>query len=145
MTAPAPPADRETVLVLDFGAQHGQLIARRVRELQVFSELLPYDGPLEQVRQVDRELRLSERLLERHPSPGPGLAVRLLGEVTEERLAILRQVDYVFVGALRRTTGPDGQSLYAATVQAFAVNQVPGVNRVTYDISSKPPATIDWE
>ena len=126
----------------------------------------------------------------RHPFPGPGLAVRVLGEVTRERLDVLRKVDAIFLKALRDA------GLYEATSQAFAVllpvrsvgvmgdsrtydnvvalravttedfmtadwarlphdflaavssrivNDVRGVNRVVYDVSSKPPATIEWE
>ncbi len=171
MSSGGRPRDRETILVLDFGAQYSQLIARRV-------------------------LGLPDPILMRHPFPGPGLAVRVLGEVTGERLEILRQVDEIFITALRETPGPGGASLYRATAQAFAVllpvrsvgvmgdgrtyenvvalravtsddfmtadwarlpqdflaavsarivNTVRGVNRVVYDISSKPPSTIEWE
>ena len=137
-----------------------------------------------------------EALVTRHPFPGPGLAVRLLGEVTEERLAILRQADDLFIRELKDTPGASGGSLYDETAQAFAVllpvktvgvmgdgrtyenvlalravttddfmtadwarlphdflarvsarivNTVRGVNRVVYDVSSKPPSTIEWE
>ncbi len=132
----------------------------------------------------------------RHPFPGPGLAVRILGEVTEERLEILRQADEIFIGELRGTQGRPPATLYDETAQAFAVllpvksvgvmgdgrtyenvlalravttddfmtadwarlshdflarvstrivNAVRGINRVVYDISSKPPSTIEWE
>jgi GMP synthase (glutamine-hydrolysing) len=144
----------------------------------------------DEVRRVGRELGLDDAILMRHPFPGPGLAVRVLGEVTEERLSVLRRVDAIFIEALRAA------GLYASTSQAFAVllpvrsvgvmgdgrtyenvvalravstddfmtadwtrlpheflgavsarivNEVRGVNRVVYDISSKPPATIEWE
>lgn len=144
----------------------------------------------DEVRQVGRKLGLPASILHRHPFPGPGLAVRILGEVTAERLEILRAADHIFLSELRKT------ELYAATDQAFAVllpvhtvgvmgdgrtyqhvvglravstsdfmtaewtrlpwdlvaevsrrivNEVPGVNRVVYDVSSKPPATIEWE
>jgi GMP synthase (glutamine-hydrolysing) len=144
----------------------------------------------DEVRSVGRELGLDDAILMRHPFPGPGLAVRVLGEVTEERLAVLRRVDAIFIQELRSA------SLYPSTAQAFAVllpvrsvgvmgdgrtyenvvalravttddfmtadwarlpldflaavsarivNEVRGVNRVVYDISSKPPATIEWE
>ena len=144
----------------------------------------------DEVRKVGRELGLDDAILMRHPFPGPGLAVRVLGEVTEERLSVLRRVDAIFLEALRAA------GLYASTSQAFAVllpvrsvgvmgdgrtyenvvalravstddfmtadwtrlppeflaavsarivNAVRGVNRVVYDISSKPPATIEWE
>jgi len=150
----------------------------------------------DEAREVGRELGLPESILWRHPFPGPGLAVRVLGEVTRERLEILRQVDDLFIEALRQTVAPGGTTLYRATAQAFAVllpvrsvgvmgdgrtyenvvalravtsddfmtadwarlpheflatvsarivNSVRGVNRVVYDISSKPPSTIEWE
>jgi GMP synthase (glutamine-hydrolysing) len=150
----------------------------------------------DEVRAVGRELGIPEPLLARHPFPGPGLAVRVLGEVTRERLAILREVDDIFVTALRETVSAGGGTLYDATAQAFAVllpvrsvgvmgdgrtyenvvalraitsddfmtadwarlpqeflaavsarivNAVRGVNRVVYDVSSKPPSTIEWE
>jgi GMP synthase (glutamine-hydrolysing) len=144
----------------------------------------------DEVRRLGRELGLDDAILGRHPFPGPGLAVRVVGEVTRERLEILRAVDAVFLEALRAS------GLYERTAQAFAVllpvrsvgvmgdfrtyenvvalravttedfmtadwarlphdflaavsarivNEVRGVNRVVYDISSKPPATIEWE
>jgi GMP synthase (glutamine-hydrolysing) len=150
----------------------------------------------DEVRRVGRELGLDERFLSRHPFPGPGLSVRILGEVTRERLEILRHADDIFLGELRATPGRSAPSLYQETAQAFAVllpvksvgvmgdgrtyenvvalravttddfmtadwarlppeflarvsarivNTVRGVNRVVYDISTKPPATIEWE
>jgi GMP synthase (glutamine-hydrolysing) len=144
----------------------------------------------DEVRQLGIELGLPERLVWRHPFPGPGLAVRCLGEVTAERLAILREADSIFLEELKKA------ELYRQVAQAFAVllpvqsvgvmgdyrtyenvvalravttedfmtadwarlphdflahvatriiNEVRGVNRVVYDISSKPPATIEWE
>ena len=144
----------------------------------------------DEVRAVGRTLGLSDDLIDRHPFPGPGLAIRVLGEVTLERLEILRSADDIFVGELRK------QNLYHSVWQAFAVllpvqsvgvmgdertyehtiairavtsvdgmtadwahlpyeflahvsnriiNEVRGINRVVYDISSKPPATIEWE
>ena len=144
----------------------------------------------DEVRQVGRELGLPEELLGRHPFPGPGLAVRVLGEVTGERLAILREADAIYLDEIRAA------GLYDEIWQAFAVflpvrsvgvmgdartyenvivlravtsrdgmtadwfqfphevlgrisnriiNEVEGVNRVAYDVSSKPPATIEWE
>jgi GMP synthase (glutamine-hydrolysing) len=144
----------------------------------------------DEVRQIGRELGLPEVLLTKHPFPGPGLAVRLLGEVTAERLELLRQADAIVVEEVRRA------GLYQHVWQAFAVllpvrsvgvmgdersygltvavrvvesedaktadwtrlpadtlaristrvvNEVRGVTRVVYDVSSKPPGTIEWE
>ncbi len=144
----------------------------------------------DEVRAVGRELGLPEAMIGRHPFPGPGLAVRVLGEVTAERLATLREVDAIYleeirdaglydeiwqafavflpirsvgvmgdgrtydnVVALRAVTSRDGMTAdwYPFPPEVLAVmsnriiNEVPGVNRVAYDISSKPPATIEWE
>ena len=144
----------------------------------------------DEVRRIGRELGLPDEILVKHPFPGPGLAVRLLGEVTPARLETLRAADAVVVEEIRRA------GLYEKVWQAFAVllpvrsvgvmgdgrtygdtvvvrvveshdamtadwtrlprevlerisvrvvNEVPGVNRVAYDISSKPPSTIEWE
>jgi len=144
----------------------------------------------DEVRAVGRELGLPESLIKRHPFPGPGLAVRILGDVTPQKVNLLQQVDEIFIGELH------SQGLYDSTWQAFAVllpiqsvgvmgdertydrvcalravnsvdgmtadwtqlpwdflkrvsnriiNEVNGINRVVYDISSKPPATIEWE
>ncbi len=162
---------------------------------------LPQDVPFElieplrelfkdEVRQVGRELGLPDDFVGRHPFPGPGLAVRIIGEITEERLSTLRDADAIYLEEIR------GAGLYDEIWQAFAVllpvqsvgvmgdartyenvlalravtsrdamtadwypfphdvlaristriiNEVRGVNRVTYDVSSKPPATIEWE
>jgi len=144
----------------------------------------------DEVRRIGRELDLPEEMLTKHPFPGPGLAVRLLGEVTPERLATLREADAIVVEEIRRA------GLYEKVWQAFAVllpvrsvgvmgdersygftvavrvvesedamtadwsrlpadvleristrvvSEVVGINRVIYDISSKPPSTIEWE
>jgi len=144
----------------------------------------------DEVRAAGRALGLPEALVGRHPFPGPGLAIRIMGEVTPERLATLRRADAILIEELRR------RGLYDAIWQAFAVflpvqsvgvmgdertyehvialrcvtsadamtadwarlphdalaaisnritNEVKGVNRVVYDVSSKPPATIEWE
>ena len=144
----------------------------------------------DEVRAVGRELGMDENILMRHPFPGPGLAVRVLGSLTRERLDILRDADQIFIDELKST------GLYSQVWQAFAVllpvqsvgvmgdkrtyenvlalravestdgmtadwaplphdflgrvsnriiNEVRGINRVAYDISSKPPATIEWE
>ncbi len=142
------------------------------------------------MRQVGRELGLPEELVGRHPFPGPGLAIRVLGPVTEARLATLREADAIYleeiraaglyddiwqafavllpvrsvgvmgdsrtyenVVALRAVTSRDGMTAdwypfphdVLARISTRIINEVAGVNRVCYDISSKPPATIEWE
>jgi GMP synthase (glutamine-hydrolysing) len=144
----------------------------------------------DEVRKVGRDLGLSEQFIGRHPFPGPGLAIRILGDISRKNIALLQEVDAIFINALKES------DLYDEVWQAFAVllpvesvgvmgdertyeqvvalravgsrdgmtadwsrlpyeflakvsnriiNQVKGVNRVVYDISSKPPATIEWE
>jgi len=144
----------------------------------------------DEVRTVGRQLGLPEKIIERHPFPGPGLAVRIIGEITEERLEILRMADAIYleelrtanlyreiwqafavllpvqtvgvmgdertyenVLALRAVTSTDGMTadwfeMPAETLAKISnriINEVKGINRVVYDISSKPPATIEWE
>jgi len=144
----------------------------------------------DEVRRVGYELGLPEEIVGRHPFPGPGLAVRIVGEVTEERLDVLREADAIFVDEIKRaglyrqiwqafavlpafrSVGVMGdERTYAYTVVLRAVNsddamtaewtrlepallsristrlvnEVPQINRVVYDITSKPPATIEWE
>ena len=144
----------------------------------------------DEVREVGRKLGLPESIIGRHPFPGPGLAVRIIGEITEERLEILRKADSIFiielvqaklydhiwqafavllpvqsvgvmgdertyenVLALRAVTSTDGMTAdwfemphdVLARISNRIINEVQGINRVVYDISSKPPATIEWE
>ncbi|MGD0627461.1 MAG: glutamine-hydrolyzing GMP synthase, partial [Thermodesulfobacteriota bacterium] len=144
----------------------------------------------DEVREVGREIGLPQELIERHPFPGPGLAVRILGAVTREDLAILREADaiveeemrragwytkvwqsfavllpvctvgvmgdertYERVVALRVVQSLDGMTAdwvplpaeLLGTLSNRVINEVKGVNRVVYDISSKPPSTIEWE
>ncbi len=144
----------------------------------------------DEVRALGRELGLPDRFIGRHPFPGPGLAIRCPGEITREKLEILRRADAVYIDQIRRhglydeiwqafvallpvrTVGVmgDGRTYdYACALRAVTsvdgmtadyypfsheflgetatriINEVPGINRVTYDITSKPPGTIEWE
>ena len=144
----------------------------------------------DEVRKVGRELGIPENFISRHPFPGPGLAVRVLGEISKERLDILREADDIFITeikeaglydkiwqafavllpvksvgvmgdartyenvlALRAVSSLDGMTAdwfrfehdLLAKISNKIINKVRGVNRVVYDISSKPPSTIEWE
>ncbi len=150
----------------------------------------------DEVRRVGRQLDIPERLIGRHPFPGPGLAVRILGDITPEKVRVLQEADDIFIRGLREWKTDDGDVLYNKVWQAGVIllpvqsvgvmgdertyeqavalravtstdamtadwahlpyefmakvsneiiNKVRGVNRVCYDISSKPPATIEWE
>ncbi|HLF45912.1 MAG TPA: glutamine-hydrolyzing GMP synthase [Chitinophagaceae bacterium] len=144
----------------------------------------------DEVRKVGRELGLPAEMVERHPFPGPGLAIRILGDVTEEKVRLLQEADHIFINALkehqhyatvwqagaillpvksvgvmgdertyeytialRAVTSVDGMTAdwahlpyaFLAYVSNEIINNVKGINRVVYDISSKPPATIEWE
>ena len=144
----------------------------------------------DEVRRIGKALDMPPHLIERHPFPGPGLGIRVLGEVTPERVKILQDVDYIYINhlkttglynkvwqaaaillpvnsvgvmgdertyenvvALRAVESTDGMTAdwsplpyeFLSKVSNEIINQVKGVNRVVYDISSKPPATIEWE
>jgi GMP synthase (glutamine-hydrolysing) len=144
----------------------------------------------DEVRKVGLELGIPQEMISRHPFPGPGLAIRILGEVTEEKVKLLQEADaiytkslqahnlyatvwqagaillpvksvgvmgdertYEFTVALRAVTSVDGMTAdwahlpydFLANVSNEIINSVRGINRVVYDISSKPPATIEWE
>lgn len=144
----------------------------------------------DEVRNVGRSLEIDPNILGRHPFPGPGLGIRILGDITPEKVAILQEVDYIFINglkekglydqvwqagamllpihsvgvmgdertyeqvvALRAVTSVDGMTAdwvdlpyrFLQDVSNDIINKVKGVNRVVYDISSKPPATIEWE
>ena len=144
----------------------------------------------DEVRELGKDLGIPESFLSRHPFPGPGLAIRCLGEITSEKLSILRKIDAIFIDQIRshglydkiwqafatllpvRTVGVmgDGRTYdYVCSLRAVTsvdgmtaqfypfsgeflsnisnriVNEVSGINRVTYDITSKPPGTIEWE
>ena len=149
-----------------------------------------------EVRDLGRFLGLSDDVVKRHPFPGPGISVRILGEVTREKCDILREADAIYMEELKKRNGPSGQSLYDEIWQAFPVllpirstgvaseerkygwvlalraitstdamtaavypflmkdlleisaritDSVKDIGRVTFDISSKPPSTIEWE
>ena len=242
----------ELILILDFGGQYNQLIARRVRECNVYSEVVPFDISIEkikeknpkgiiftggsasvypdviesglgksaviknhhnvgglpnyvdfkeiveplrnlfkdEVRKMGLELGIPENLVFRQPFPGPGLAIRIIGEITDEKLDILKDADSIFREEIAnaglhksinqyfavltnlKSVGVMGdERTYDYTVALRAVettdfmtgvwskipykilekvsgrivNEVKNVNRVVYDITSKPPATIEWE
>ena len=144
----------------------------------------------DEVRRVGESLGMDKKLLSRHPFPGPGLAIRILGDVSKEKVEILQEVDYIFINelkswnlydsvwqagaillpvnsvgvmgdertyencvALRAVESTDGMTAdwvdlpyeFLQKVSNEIINNVKGINRVVYDISSKPPATIEWE
>ena len=144
----------------------------------------------DEVRELGKELGIPNNFIERHPFPGPGLAIRLPGEISSEKADILRKADtiyieeirkaglyneiwqafavllpvqtvgvmgdertYDFVCALRAVTSLDGMTAdyypfeqeFLANVSTRIINEVKGINRVVYDITSKPPGTIEWE
>ena len=144
----------------------------------------------DEVRKIGSSMGIDQELLARHPFPGPGLAIRILGEITKEKVRILQEADHVFISslkaaglydkvwqagaiflpvqsvgvmgdertyentvALRAVESTDGMTAdwvhlpyeFLAKVSNDIINKVKGINRVVYDISSKPPATIEWE
>ena len=144
----------------------------------------------DEVRRIGKSMGIDGELLGRHPFPGPGLAIRILGDITKEKVRILQEVDYIFISslkssglydkvwqagaiflpvqsvgvmgdertyenavALRAVESTDGMTAdwvhlpyeFLAKVSNDIINKVQGINRVVYDISSKPPATIEWE
>ena len=144
----------------------------------------------DEVRRIGASMNIDSHLLSRHPFPGPGLAIRILGDVTKEKVRILQEVDYIFINslkssnlydkvwqagaiflpvqsvgvmgdertyehaiALRAVESTDGMTAdwvhlpyeFLSKVSNDIINKVKGINRVVYDISSKPPATIEWE
>jgi GMP synthase (glutamine-hydrolysing) len=144
----------------------------------------------DEVRRVGAQLGIPKSFLERHPFPGPGLAIRIIGVITKERVRILQEADAIFINGLkehnlyhsvwqagaiflpvqavgvmgdertyenviclRAVTSTDGMTAdfshlpheFLAKMSSDIINKVKGINRVVYDISSKPPATIEWE
>ena len=144
----------------------------------------------DEVRRVGKELKISDNILKRHPFPGPGLAIRILGDINEEKVKILQDADEIFISelisnnlydkiwqagvillpiksvgvmgdertyencvVLRAVTSTDGMTAdwvnlpyeFLQDISNKIINNVKGINRVVYDISSKPPATIEWE
>jgi GMP synthase (glutamine-hydrolysing) len=144
----------------------------------------------DEVRKLGKELKISDEILKRHPFPGPGLAIRVLGEITDEKLRILREADYIFIQELKKSKfydktwqalaallpvksvgvmGDNRTYEYIITLRAVTsidamtadwaklpnellerisnriINEVSGVNRVLYDVTQKPPGTIEYE
>jgi len=144
----------------------------------------------DEVRRVGHTLGIDPAILGRHPFPGPGLGIRILGDITAEKVALLQEVDHLFISglkshglydqvwqagaillpihsvgvmgdertyeqvvALRAVVSVDGMTAdwshlpfeFLSEISSSIINKVKGVNRVVYDISSKPPSTIEWE
>ena len=144
----------------------------------------------DEVRRVGRELGISEHIISRHPFPGPGLGIRILGDITAEKVRVCQEADAIYINllreynlydkvwqagaillpvqsvgvmgdertyeftiALRCVNSVDGMTAewsplpheFLAKVSSEIINKIKGINRVVYDISSKPPATIEWE
>ncbi|MFM7089806.1 MAG: GMP synthase (glutamine-hydrolyzing), partial [Bacteroidota bacterium] len=143
-----------------------------------------------EVRRVGKEMEVPANILNRHPFPGPGLGIRILGDITEEKVRLLQDADRIFINglkeeglynevwqaatillpvfavgvmgdertyeqvvALRAVNSLDGMTAewshlpysFLGKISTEIINQVKGINRVVYDISTKPPATIEWE
>ena len=161
------------------------LFSLAMREVEPLRELFK-----DEVRELGRELGIPEIIVGRHPFPGPGLAIRLPGEIEPDKIEILRKADaiyleeirnaglydaiwqafavllpvrtvgvmgdartYDYVCALRAVTSTDGMTAdsypfdheFIAAVATRIINEVRGINRVVYDVTSKPPGTIEWE
>ena len=144
----------------------------------------------DEVRRVGKELQIHEIINNRHPFPGPGLGIRILGDITPEKVRLLQEADAIFINnlkkynlydkvwqagvillpvqsvgvmgdertyeqavVLRAVNSTDGMTAewshlpyeFLATVSSEIINNVKGINRVVYDISTKPPSTIEWE
>ncbi len=144
----------------------------------------------DEVRRVGRSMDISEKIIGRHPFPGPGLAIRILGDITEDKVNLLQEADHIFISGLKKhglydkvwqaatillpiysvgvmgdertyertavlraVNSIDGMTAewsrlphdFLAEISSEIINQVKGINRVVYDISTKPPATIEWE
>jgi GMP synthase (glutamine-hydrolysing) len=144
----------------------------------------------DEVRRIGRDLGMPEEMVQRQPFPGPGLAVRILGEVTPERISLLQEADdivvseikraglytqiwqsfavllpvmsvgvmgdqrtYAYTCAIRAVNSEDGMTAdwvplphqVLKTISSRIVNEIRGINRVVYDVTSKPPGTIEWE
>jgi GMP synthase (glutamine-hydrolysing) len=144
----------------------------------------------DEVRRVGKELEIPDIIIERHPFPGPGLGIRILGDITPKKVSLLQEADAIFINnlkkhnlydkvwqagvillpvqsvgvmgdertyeqavALRAVNSTDGMTAewshlpyeFLATVSSEIINNVKGINRVVYDISTKPPSTIEWE
>ena len=144
----------------------------------------------DEVRRIGKALKIPRDLIQRHPFPGPGLAVRIIGEITKEKVCILQEVDYIFIEELHKNNlynkisqalavflpiksvgvmGDQRKYSYVVALRAVKtidfmtatvseipfkilniistriVNEVEGVSRVVFDITSKPPGTIEWE
>jgi len=144
----------------------------------------------DEVRSLGRQLQLPDKIISRHPFPGPGLAIRILGDISEEKINILQKADFIYINELKKNdlydkiwqafcvllpvkilgvmgdertyeyvlsiravTSIDGMTAdiyyfdtkFLAELAGKIISEVRGINRVTYDVTSKPPGTIEWE